>query len=84
MACEENVRIFTDHRNLLFIFYPSSTEPSVALHDVLKVIRWALYLSTVSYIIEQLHADLNFLRTCLNDRSGDIGRVSHKLAAFKN
>lgn len=65
MACEENVRTLTDHRNLLFIFRTSSIEPFLARHAVFKVIRWALYLSTFSFIIEHADGDLDFFADML-------------------
>lgn len=61
LACETSVSIFTDHRNLLFAFHPSALEPSLGRHKVLKVIRWALFLSTFTYSIEHVPGELNTL-----------------------
>lgn len=71
IACEENVRIFTHHRNLLFIFQPSRIEPYLARHAVLTVIRWTLYLSTFWYIIEHVDRDLK----CFADKLTRLLRV---------
>ena len=49
-----DVRVFTDHRNLLFVFAPLSLEPSLGRHIVSKVQRWALYLSKFAYVIEHV------------------------------
>lgn len=54
-----SVRVFTDHRNLLFVFAPLSLEPSLGRHIVSKVQRWALYLSKFSYVIEHVSGSDN-------------------------
>lgn len=59
LGCSDHVTIFTDHRNLLFTFHPTAVEPSLGRHKVLKVIRWALYLSAFSYTIEHVPGELN-------------------------
>lgn len=55
----------TVHHNLVFIFHTSSIKLSLAGHAVLKVIRWALFLSTFPYIIEHVEGDLNFFADML-------------------
>lgn len=59
LACDATTRVFTDHRNLLFVFNPVAMEPSLGRHKVLKVIRWALYLSAFNYRIEHVPGDCN-------------------------
>lgn len=59
LGCAARVTVFTDHRNLLFAFHPTVVEPSLGRHKVLKVIRWALYLSAFAYDIEHVPGDLN-------------------------
>lgn len=54
LACDPAIRAFTDHRNLLFTFNPIAMEPSLGTHKVLKVIRWALFLSAFNYRIEHV------------------------------
>lgn len=38
-ACESDVRVITDHRNLLSTFNPLALEPTLEKHKILKVIR---------------------------------------------
>ncbi len=59
LSCDSTTRVFTDHRNLLFAFNPVSMEPSLGRHKVLKVVRWALFLSAFTYRIEHVHRDVN-------------------------
>ena len=51
--------VYTDHRNLLFIFNPCSLEPALGRHVVSKVQRWALYLSSFQYTIEHVSGNKN-------------------------
>lgn len=44
LLCEE-ARVFTDHRNLLFCYSQTTLEPSLGRHKIMKVVRWAIYLS---------------------------------------
>lgn len=59
LACDSTTRVFTDHRNLLFTFNPVFMEPSLGRHKVLKVVRWALFLSAFNYRIEHVPGDVN-------------------------
>ena len=59
LTCDSTTRIFTDHRNLLFTFNPIAMEPSLGRHKVLKVIRWALFLSGFNYRIEHVPGNTN-------------------------
>ena len=59
MLCEQGIRIFTDHKNLLFTFHPLSVDPSIARNEMMKVTRWALFLSTFNYVIEHVDGDSN-------------------------
>lgn len=60
-ACEESTVIFTDHRNLLFVFHPTAIERTLGRHKVLKVLRWALYMSTFTYRIEHVPGTQNIM-----------------------
>ena len=51
--------IYTDHRNLLFVFAPLTLEPALGRHILSKVQRWALFLSRFSYVIEHVHGETN-------------------------
>lgn len=57
MVCEQGICILTDRINLLFIFHPHSVEPSIACQKMIKVGRWALFLSTFNYVIEHVDGD---------------------------
>ena len=59
MVCEKGIHIFTDHKNLLFTFQPLSVEPSIARHKMMKVARWALFLSTFNYVIAHVDGESN-------------------------
>jgi len=59
VACDPSTHVFTDHRNLLFTFNPTAMEPSLGRHKVLKVVRWALFLSAFTYRIEHVPGDIN-------------------------
>lgn len=53
--------VYTDHRNLLFVYNPLSMEPAMGKHVVNKVQRWALYLSRFQYTIEHISGDSNVM-----------------------
>lgn len=53
--------VYTDHRNLLFIFHPRALQPNVQSYVVAKAQRWALYLSQFEYDIEHIPGELNDL-----------------------
>ena len=59
LQSQRRTHIFTDHRNLLFVFAPLALEPSLGRHIISKVQRWALYLSRFSYTIEHISGDKN-------------------------
>ena len=56
---EQPVHVFTDHRNLLFVFAPYAFEPTLGRHIASKVQRWAIYLSRFSYVIEHVDGNAN-------------------------
>ena len=60
------VRIYTDHRNLQFIFNPLKYSGSaIPKHTESKLARWAVVLSEYSYIIEQISGTDNVLADLL-------------------
>ena len=59
------VHVFTDHRNLLFLFAPLALEPALGRHVVNKVQRWALYLSQFPYLIEHVDGQNNIFADIL-------------------
>ena len=54
LLVSRKTHVFTDHRNLLFVFNPLAVEPFLGRHVVSKVQRWALYLSQFQYKIEHI------------------------------
>ena len=56
---QRGTHVYTDHRNLLFIFAPLALEPVLGRHVVSKVQRWALFLSRFSYVIEHIDGKSN-------------------------
>lgn len=50
MMYGQDILIFTDHKNLLFIYHPISVEPSSRHHKMMKVAWWDLFLSKVNFI----------------------------------
>ena len=56
---ERKFRIFTDHKNLMFIFNPDKTSIPLKQHTLDKLYRWALKLSSVDYLIEHIPGQLN-------------------------
>ena len=45
LFANQKVHVFTDHKNLLFLYSPLCLEPNVGSYAVSKVQRWALYMS---------------------------------------
>lgn len=58
---ELDIRGFTDHRNLLFVFNPTSLQPSLGRHVVRKVENWAIYLSQFPYMIDHVRGEANVM-----------------------
>lgn len=77
-----NLLIFTDHRNLLFIFAPTAFFPNIGTHIIHKVHRWAIYLSRFQYTISHIPGYLNIIADMLTrwtkgHRSGPLpGRLA--------
>lgn len=59
LICEEDIHLFTNHRNLHFVFDSLSVKSTNARHVVNKVQRWALYLSRFQYTIEYIEGERN-------------------------
>jgi RNase H-like domain found in reverse transcriptase/Integrase zinc binding domain len=55
----ESFRIFTDHRNLVYIYNPLWVDQTLARHTVHKLQRWALKLSVFNYVIEHIVGEDN-------------------------
>lgn len=48
------VHVFTDHRNLLFVFAPLALRPNAPRYVLSKVHRWAIHLSRFDFNIEHI------------------------------
>ena len=62
---DQKFHVFTDHRNLLFLYSPLCLEPSLGSHAVSKVQRWAMYLSRFEYNIEHIDGEANIFADIL-------------------
>ncbi len=51
--------IFTDHKNILYMFNPTHQQPNVARHVVHKVQRWAIRLSEFDFVVEHIPGEDN-------------------------
>ncbi|KAH9109321.1 hypothetical protein AeMF1_015598 [Aphanomyces euteiches] len=45
-------RLFTDHRNLVYMFNPLGASPNMAKYQAHKLQRWSLTMTTFPYVIE--------------------------------
>ena len=57
----DETHVYTDHRNLLFVFHPTAIEPGLGRHVVSKLQRWALFLSQFSYHINHVSGAKNVM-----------------------
>lgn len=55
----KQVHLFTDHRNILFVFAPLAMEPSLGRHIVTTFQILAHYLSCFNYFIKHIAGDNN-------------------------
>lgn len=53
------VRIYRDHRNLLFVFAPLALRPDAPRYVLAKVYRCAIHMSRVNFTIEQIQGTKN-------------------------
>ncbi|KAE8982236.1 hypothetical protein PR001_g23792 [Phytophthora rubi] len=51
--------LFTDHRNLAYIFNPSATDGSMQRYQADKLQRWAMAMTSYRYVIEHIRGDDN-------------------------
>jgi hypothetical protein len=59
-------RLFTDHRNLVYMSNPSGSNSNMAKYQADKLQRWALVMSTFPYTIECVSGDANVWKnSCL-------------------
>lgn len=48
------MNVFTDHRNLLYLFAPLALRPNSPRHVLSKVHRWAIHLSQIEFFIDHI------------------------------
>ena len=65
MLSDLDVHVFTDHRNLLFVYSPIFLKPDIGSHAVPKILRWALFLSRFTYKIEHVMGEENIFADIL-------------------
>jgi hypothetical protein len=52
-------RLFTDHRNLVYIFHPEATDSGIARYQADKLQRWAMTLTGYRYVVEHVSGEDN-------------------------
>ena len=55
-----HTHIYTDHRNLIFIYDPTRQQPNMPAYLVSKIQRWALILSQFEYSCSHVPGELNY------------------------
>lgn len=56
---EKGFRIYTDHRNLVYIFDPRSTDANMARYQADKLQRWSVAMLMYRYVIYHISGDDN-------------------------
>jgi RNase H-like domain found in reverse transcriptase len=52
LRCPAGFSLFSDRRNLVYIFDPRGQNPGLAQHSEARALRWALNISSYNYVIE--------------------------------
>lgn len=55
----ESFGLYTDHKNLVFIFDPQLANPPLAKHKVTKIERWEMQLAGFRYAIVHIPGEEN-------------------------
>lgn len=71
-----DVHVFTDHRNLLFVFAPLALRPNAPRYVLSKVHRWAIHLSRFDFSIEHIDGVKNVFADLLTRWSKGHRQVS--------
>ncbi len=77
---EKGFIIFTDHRNLTYIFNPAGVVASVAKPQADRLERWAMFLRCFTYKVRHIAGEANVWADMLS-RWGAVGSESEGLAA---
>ncbi|KAH9094099.1 hypothetical protein Ae201684P_016714 [Aphanomyces euteiches] len=56
---QQGFRLFTDHRNLLYIFNPRGYNSGMARYQAHKLQRWAMVMATFPYTLEHVAGEAN-------------------------
>lgn len=80
--------VFTDHRNLLYVFAPLALRPNSPRHVLSKVHRWAIHLSRFEFFINHIEGSNNVFADILTRRSkgyrSNSARTNMIAALFKD
>ena len=79
---DRKLRIFTDHRNLMFIFNQETTSVPYKQHTLDKLYRWSLKLTSLDYIIEYFPGHQNVWADMLS-RWGSPNNPVHRACRIK-
>jgi hypothetical protein len=60
LLIKEEFSILSDHLNLTYIYNPLAVDPTLTLHVVHKLQRWALKLSVFAYRMEHVAGEVNY------------------------
>lgn len=58
-ACPAGFDLFTDHKNLVFLFDPTALMPDISQGTLRKVLRWAVRMSLYNYTCIHIPGDAN-------------------------
>ena len=73
----EGLILFTDHKNLTFIFHPVIVNLRIAKHTANKIERWAMQLSAFRYTINHISGEDNCWADLLSRWGGRTGGIIH-------
>ena len=68
---DEGFRLFTDHRNLIYVFDPILRDNDFKKQAVDKLCRWASKLFAFKYVIEHIPGESNIWADILSRWKGD-------------
>lgn len=74
-SCAETT-IFTDHRNLIFLFDPRKSQPNMPTYLVSKIQRWALILSQFEYSVAHVPGELNYFPDLMTRWGASAGQTA--------
>lgn len=72
LATSGQFSLFTDHKNLLYIFSPTRYSSNVARHIVHKKQRWAIRMSEFDFVIEHVAGEHSTWADMLTRRAGRV------------